>query len=71
MINGGDDVLPPIINLRNPAIAYDVWVLWRATERRFLPSQLLAEPIGLLDDMLYLDGIYEMLKARRDGNKND
>jgi len=64
MINGDTGGgLPGIIELRNPE-AYEIWVLWRALDRRFLPSQIMAEPQSWLDDMLTLDGIYETLKER-------
>jgi hypothetical protein len=53
--------LPPVITLNHPQ-AYDVWVLWRATDRRFLPSQLLQENDALLMDMITLDGAYEAVK---------
>lgn len=60
--------MPELIVLNNPAVAYDVWVLWRATDRKFLPSQLLQEPIGLLDDMLLLDGVYEVIQGLHKGD---
>jgi hypothetical protein len=63
MINGGGGTLPGIIQLHNPE-AYEIWTLWRALDRRFLPSQIMAEPQSWLDDMLTLDGIYETLKER-------
>jgi len=66
---GNNIPAPPTLN--NPVLAYDVWVLWMATGRRFLPSQLLAEPTALLDDVLQLDGLYNSLKELQDANKND
>jgi hypothetical protein len=33
-----------------------------------MPSQLLAEPIALLDDVLQLDGLYNALKDTSHGN---
>jgi hypothetical protein len=66
---GGGIPAPP--NLNNPALVYDVWVLWMATGRRFLPSQLLAEPTALLDDVLQLDGLYNSLKDLMNDRKDD
>ncbi len=40
--------------------AWPIWRVWRATGRRFLPSQLLAEPQWLLDDILAIDAGYIM-----------
>ena len=68
MMNGGGAGLPPIIHMNDPQ-AYDIWVLWRATDRRFLPSQLLNEPAALLQDMLTLDGIYERMQEQRKESK--
>jgi len=62
--------LPPVIAL-NHENAYDIWVLWRATDRRFLPSQLLEEPEAMLADMITLDGAYEAIKDKYNGDKRD
>ncbi len=43
--------------LNDPDEAWDVWVLWDATGRRFLPSQLLAENEALLNDIITLDAM--------------
>ena len=56
----------------NDPNAYDIWTLWRATDRRFLPSQIMAEPEALLSDMITLDSVYEAIKeAAKDDGKND
>lgn len=65
-----NQTLLPVIRLNYPEIAYDLWVLWRACDRRFLPSEIMQEPIKLLDDMLQLDGIYQNVKGLADGNNN-
>lgn len=59
--------LPPVVALNYPE-SFDVWVLWRALDRRFLPSQIIAEPVAMLEDMLTLDGLYEALKPKEDDN---
>jgi hypothetical protein len=55
--------LPPVITLNHPS-AYDVWVIWRALDRRFLPSQILDEPEDLLTDMITLDSVYNAIQER-------
>lgn len=62
--------IPSVIALSKP-YSYDIWVLWRATDRRFLPSQLMQEDESLLSDMLLLDSAYEAIKDRYNGNKNN
>jgi len=41
--------------------AYDVWVKWRATDRRFLPTDLRRQPEPLMSNILYLDSIFEKM----------
>lgn len=43
---------------------WEVWTLWRATDRRFLPSQLLAEPRRPLLVMIELDGAYALIERQ-------
>ena len=62
--------LPAVIALNCPDIAYDVWALWVATGRRFLPSQLLEEREDLLSDVITLDGVYEALKEKYNADSN-
>jgi len=63
--------LPPVIALNRPEIAYDIWAIWMATGRRFLPSQIMDEPEDLLSDMITLDGVYQAMKDKYNGNKDD
>lgn len=58
--------LPPIITLNHPE-AFDVWAIYRALDRRFLPSQIINEPVDWITDMLTLDNLYEALKPK-EGN---
>jgi len=38
---------------------YPTWILWRATERKFLPTDLRKQPEGLMEKIVYLDGLFE------------
>lgn len=58
---GGSNGLPAVVNLHHPE-AWDVWILYRAFDRRFLPSQIMAEPKSWLDDMLELDSLYNAME---------
>jgi hypothetical protein len=53
--------LPAEIHLNNDN-AYDVWVIYRALERRFLPSQIMNESESLLMDMVTLDSAFEAIR---------
>jgi len=53
--------LPPRVVLNHPE-AFEIWELYRAFDRRFLPSQLLQEPDSWLSDMLTLDHLFESMK---------
>lgn len=66
IVAGGDNSLPAMINLHHPE-AFDVWILYRAFDRQFLPSQIMAEPIDWIDDMLELDALYSAMKEKSDG----
>jgi len=46
-------------------------VIWRALDRRFLPSQIMNEPEALLVDMITLDGAYQAVKDKYNEYKND
>ena len=70
LVQSGGAELPPIINLYNDE-AYDIWVLWQATGKRFLPSQLLNEPESLMADILQLDSVFETMKEKYDGSKDN
>ena len=41
--------------------AYHVWVLWRATGRRFLPTELRKQPEPLISTIIYLDSIFDRM----------
>jgi len=69
MAGSGETPLPAEIVL-NDESSYDVWAVWVATGRRFLPSQILSEPEALLTDIVTLDSLYHAIKERADGNKN-
>jgi hypothetical protein len=58
-----DTYIPEIldITLEEFEIVYPVWILWRATDMKFLPSQLIREPQELTDNILYLDNIFEKM----------
>jgi len=55
--------LPPVVCLHHPE-AKQIWAIYRAFDRRFLPSQILAEDVQWLDDMLTLDNLYDALKPK-------
>jgi hypothetical protein len=38
-----------------------VWVRWVALGRRFLPSQIMDEPLNMLDDIIQIDNLYKAL----------
>ena len=59
-------ILPPIISLHHPE-SMDIWAIYRAYDRRFLPTQLINEPISWLEDMLKLDSLYDALTRNDDG----
>lgn len=42
---------------------YPEWLRWMATERRFLPVRggMRDQPSGLMDDLLFLDGLLQSL----------
>lgn len=41
---------------------YPTWLQWRATEKKFLPSDLRRQPQKLMDGVLYLDSLYEKIE---------
>jgi len=43
---------------------YPTWLQWRATDRRFLPTELRGQPQFLLDGLLYIDGIFEKIVSQ-------
>jgi len=70
IVQQDDNELPPVIELNHP-LAYDVWVLWRATDRKFLPSQIMEENEALLNDMITLDSVYEAIRKKHDANSDN
>jgi len=44
---------------------YTLWMFWRATGKRFLPSQLLNEPLRPLEVMLTLDGLLSKIEQQK------
>lgn len=64
-VEGGFD-LPDTIELTQKDIDlyWDLWVRWRATEKRFLPSQLLNEPDRPFSVLIKLDSIYAMVEQQ-------
>jgi hypothetical protein len=60
--------MPPVIHLNNPEVAYDVWVMWRADDRRHLPSEYLQEPTLLFDDVMQIENIYNALRKSTNGD---
>lgn len=42
-----------------------IWIRWRATERRFLPTELRKQPDTLMDDILYLDSVFDAMVGQR------
>lgn len=49
---------------------YPVWLLWRATDRRFLPTELLKQPQKLMDGILSLDDIFERIVNQIEEQRN-
>ncbi len=69
IVTAESNELPPVIAVSDIS-SYDLWVLWRATDRKFLPSQLMKEDESLLSDMIALDSAYEAIRSKY-GNKNN
>jgi len=43
---------------------YPTWLQWRATEKKFLPTELRRQPQRLLDGVLYIDSLFEKITAQ-------
>jgi hypothetical protein len=43
----------------------DVWLQWRALERKFLPTELRKQPDTLLNDILYIDSVFDAMVGQR------
>lgn len=52
-----DDSLPVAVALHDQALAVRVFLLMEAFDWRFLPSQILAEEAGLIEDLLRMRGL--------------
>jgi len=70
----GDTFIPPLLEISEDDFldVYPTWVQWRATGRRFLPTELRKQPSGVLDQLLYIDSIFDkiveqVLKRDTDG----
>lgn len=61
-----DQDLPETVGLSQREIDqyYPLWILWQATGKRFLPSQLLAEAAQPLAVLLELDGYYDRISRQ-------
>lgn len=72
-----EDSLPDTIDLtEEEAKKYvDLWLWWRATDKRFLPSQLVDEPNRPMANILQIDNYFErivrQLKAQDNGEQGD
>jgi len=64
--NSENEDLPDVLNLTRDDLDFywDIWTLWRATDRKFLPSQLMNEPERPLRVMLELDGAYSLIERQ-------
>jgi hypothetical protein len=43
----------------------DTWVLWRSLDRNFLPTEIRKQPDTLLNDILYIDSVFEAMVGQR------
>jgi hypothetical protein len=60
--DSGEEGLPPVVRLNLPLdIIWDVWVRWRALERKHLPftGGFLEQPEDMMADLLQLDSLYD------------
>jgi hypothetical protein len=55
------DSLPRVIRLHYPELSLRVWSMWRADEKRHLPSAYLKEPPLLFDDVMQLENAFTAL----------
>lgn len=64
--DGKSEDLPDTVDLTTSDLElyWKLWTLWRATDRRFLPSQLLNEPERPLHVMIELDGVYSLIERQ-------
>ena len=67
MLEGYDNNdLPEYANITEDDLEqyWELWTRWRATDRRFLPSQLMAEPDRPFAIILELDSIYAIIEKQ-------
>ena len=57
----------PDVHLNDLETAWPIYQKWIALGRRFLPSQILAEPTALLDDILAIEFVSWQLKESEHG----
>ncbi len=57
----------PDVHLNDLEAAWPIYQKWVATGRRFLPSQLMAEPTALFDDVLTIDSVAWSMEHPEDG----
>jgi hypothetical protein len=64
--------LPDVVGLSQVEIDryYPLWLLWRATEKKFLPSQLMIEPGEPLSVMLELDSYFDRIARQKMDDEN-
>jgi len=71
-----DTTIPPELEISSERFReiLPIWSLWVATDRRFLPTDLMKQPKRLLDDLLYLDVIADKIMKqiieREEKNQN-
>ena len=41
------------------------WLQWRATDRKFLPTELRRQPDTLMNDLLYIDSVFDAMTGQR------
>lgn len=67
-----DDSLPDPENLSFASdeleFAYDLWAIWSATDKRYLPSQLIPEMLSghgrMLTGIMEVESLYNKVKAQ-------
>jgi hypothetical protein len=62
------DDLPDTVSLTQAEIDlyFPLWRLWRATGKRFLPSQLMGEPAEPLAALLEMESYFQMIASPDD-----
>lgn len=62
-----DNAIPAELNITYDRMmeVYPMWLLWRATDRRFLPTELRKQPQDLLNDIIYIDLLMEKIVGQQ------